>query len=180
MTRTTGGGILMAALANGGGRCACGFCSRGRQRLGSADDRCRAIACRGDRGCVGRDRVRRRRIFRGRVGARRSLGHAAWGGEHAELSTAQRIGSAVAVIVWAAAILIVLGRAGLWARGPRLALVFRWGTWFLAAVSVLAALVNFASQSRLENFIFGPLALVLALLCTLVARAGSSRDDKPR
>jgi drug/metabolite transporter (DMT)-like permease len=107
-------------------------------------------------------------------------GHAAWGGEHAELSGAQRIGSAVAVIVWVAAAVIVLGRAGLWARRPRLALVFRWGTWFLAALSVLAALVNFASQSRWENFIFGPLALLLAILCTLVARADSSRDDKPR
>ena len=107
-------------------------------------------------------------------------GHAAWGGEHAELSGVQRVGSAVAVIVWAAAAAIVLGRAGLWARGPRLTLVFRWGTWFLAAVSVLAALVNFASQSRWENFIFGPLALLLALLCTLVARAGAGRDDKPR
>jgi hypothetical protein len=51
----------------------------------------------------------------------------------------------------------VLGRAGFWgSAGPRLAILFRFGTWFLAAVSVLAALVNFASQSRWEKLIFGP------------------------
>jgi hypothetical protein len=101
-------------------------------------------------------------------------GHAAWGGAHAELSTAQRIGSAVAVAVWTAAALIVLGRAGFWGAGSRgLATLFRWGTWFLAAVSVLAALLNFASHSRWENSIFGPLALLLAILCTLVARSAA-------
>jgi hypothetical protein len=30
------------------------------------------------------------------------LGHAAWGGAHAHLSTAERIGSAAAVFVWQA------------------------------------------------------------------------------
>ena len=98
------------------------------------------------------------------------LGDAAWGGAHAELSTAQRLASAAAVFVWTAAALIVLGRAGLWARG-RLAPLFHWGTWSLVAASVLAALVNFASPSRWENLIFGPLALALVVLCTIVARS---------
>jgi hypothetical protein len=97
-------------------------------------------------------------------------GHAAWGGARAHLSTEERVGSAVAVAVWAAAALIVLGRAGLWrARGP--ASLYRWGTWFLAAVSALAAVLNFASQSPWENLIFGPTALLLAILCAVVARS---------
>ena len=101
-------------------------------------------------------------------------GHAAWGGAHAELSTGQRICSAVAVVVWVAAALIVLGRAGFWgAVSSRLRTFFSWGTWFLAAVSVLAAVLNFASQSRWENLIFGPLALLLAILCTVVARSAA-------
>ena len=96
-------------------------------------------------------------------------GHAAWGGARAELTGPERTGSAVGAAVWAGAVLIVLGRAGLW-RAPGPARLYRWGTWFLAAVSALAVLPNVASQSRWENAIVAPLALLLAILCTVVAR----------
>lgn len=43
------------------------------------------------------------------AGAR--LGDAAWGGAHAQLSAAQRFGSAVSVLSYAAAMIIVRGRA---------------------------------------------------------------------
>jgi hypothetical protein len=110
-------------------------------------------------------------VFELALAAGAPWGHAAWGGAHAALSAAQRTGSAVAVVAWAGAALIVLGRAGLWSVGRR-ARLFRWGTWFLAGVSGIAALMNFASHSRWENLIFGPAALVLAALCILVARGG--------
>jgi len=116
-------------------------------------------------------------MFEAALAAGAPLGHAAWGGAHAHLSTTQRISSGVAVVVWTAAALIVLGRAGLWSAGKRAAL-FRRGTWLLAAISAIAALMNFASHSRWENLIFGPTALVLAVLCTIVARGtpiGSQR-----
>jgi hypothetical protein len=109
-------------------------------------------------------------VFEIALAAGAPWGHAAWGGAHAHLSAAQRTGSAVAVVVWAAAALIVLGRAGLWSAGRRTRLFGR-GTWFLAGVSVIAALMNFASHSHWENLIFGPAALVLAALCILVARS---------
>jgi hypothetical protein len=96
-------------------------------------------------------------------------GHAEWSGAHAHLSTSQRIGSAAAIVVWTAAALIVLGRGGFWGPG-RLASLFRWGTWFFVVLSAIGAVLNFASQSIWENDIFGPLALLLAVLCTLVAR----------
>jgi hypothetical protein len=103
-------------------------------------------------------------------------GHAAWGGAHAELSTAQRAGSAVAIAVSAAAALIVLGRAGYFGReSHRLGTLFRRATWFLAAASALEAMMNFASQSRVENVVFGPLSLLLAILCTIVARSATDR-----
>jgi hypothetical protein len=41
----------------------------------------------------------------------------------------------------------------------------------VAAGAALGSLANFASQSRYENVIFGPLALALALLCVAVARS---------
>lgn len=116
-------------------------------------------------------------IFQIALAAGAPLGHAAWGGAHAHLSTALRMGSAAAVAVWAAAALIVLGRAGVWAAGRRTRL-FRWGTWFLAGVSGIAALMNFASHSRWENLIFGPAALVLAALCIVVARSAPG-DGQP-
>jgi hypothetical protein len=109
-------------------------------------------------------------VFEIALAAGAPWGHAAWGGAHAHLSMAQRTGSAVSVVVWAAAALIVLGRAGLWHTGRRTRL-FRWGTWFLAGVSGIAALMNFASNSHWENLIFGPTALVLTALCILVARS---------
>ena len=109
-------------------------------------------------------------IFQIALAAGAPLGHAAWGGAHAHLTTAQRTASAVAVLVWTTAALIVLGRAGLWSAGKR-AHLFMTGTWFLAGVSVIAALTNFASHSRYENLIFGPLAVILALLCTILARS---------
>ena len=106
-------------------------------------------------------------------------GHAAWGGAHAHLSTAQRLGSGAAVVVWAGAAVIVLGRAGYWGRDGS-STIFRRGTWLLAAVSTLGALANFASQSRWENFVFGPLALTMAILCIIVARSAVTRETSPR
>lgn len=82
------------------------------------------------------------------------LGRAAWGGTHVQLPMGLRIASAFAAGVWVLAGLIVLGRAGF--RVSRLppALV-RWGTWTLVGVSLLGALLNFASPSGWERFLWG-------------------------
>jgi hypothetical protein len=118
-------------------------------------------------------------IFELVLAAGAPLGHAAYGGAHAHLSTAQRIASGVAVLVWTGAALIALGRAGLWSAG-RPGHLFQWGAWLLVAVNILAALANFASHSRSENLIFGPLALILAVLCAMLARGGASRRPSRR
>jgi hypothetical protein len=69
--------------------------------------------------------------------------------------------------------LIVLGRVGYGASGVPFA-VFRWGTWALVPAMTLSALGNFASSSRWENFLMGPVALLLAVLCLLVALDGAN------
>ena len=118
-------------------------------------------------------------IFQLALAAGAPWGHAAWGGANARLSTAQRGASAAAVVFYAAAALIVLGRAGiLRARGN--AALFRWGTWFLAVAMAIGAFPNFLSQSRWENFIFGPLALVLAIVCVVVARSATGQARDPQ
>ena len=45
------------------------------------------------------------------------------------------------------------------------------GTWILVGVLLVGALMNFASSSPWERFLWGPLALVLAVLCFVLARS---------
>lgn len=96
------------------------------------------------------------------------LGRAAWGGATAELPPRLRIASAVAVVIWLLAATIVLGRVGAQVV-PLAAPVLLWGTWILVALSALGAMVNFASSSPWERFLWGPLAVVLGLLTLVVA-----------
>jgi hypothetical protein len=99
------------------------------------------------------------------------LGSAAWGGTSAELPVGLRIASAFAVLVWALAALLVLRRAGY--RVPLVSSrMSRWGTWIVFGLTVLGAFLNLASPSNWERFLWGPLALVLAMLCLFVARGG--------
>lgn len=100
------------------------------------------------------------------------LGRAAWGGREARLPMRLRRASAVAVVIWIVAALVILGRAGM----PVVALpgvVLEWGAWALVVLSFLGALVNFASSSPWERFGWGPLALVLGLLSLVVASSRS-------
>ena len=115
-------------------------------------------------------------VFQAALAAGASLGHAAWGGAEADLTTGQRIGSGFGFVLWAIAALIVLGRAGIWARAKPTRL-FHWGAWFFAAVTAISAVAQFASESRWENFVWGPLALILAGLCTIVALSPPTTDS---
>jgi hypothetical protein len=100
------------------------------------------------------------------------LGQAAWGGRQARLQIRLRIASAVAVVFWILAALIVLGRAGFETLLPDV--VERSGTWILVGLLPVGALMNVASSSRWERYLWGPLALILALLTLVVALNTSS------
>jgi hypothetical protein len=80
----------------------------------------------------------------------------------------QRIASTVGAVVLILGGLIVLGRTGYWESSLPFS-VFRWGTWALVAGMALSALWNFASSSPWERFLMGPMALLLALVCLVVA-----------
>ena len=107
-------------------------------------------------------------VFQAALALGAPLGRAAWGGIHAQLPTGLRIASAVAFAVWALAALIVLGRAG-FDVSPLPTGLLRWGTWILVCVLALGALLNFASSSNWERYLWGPIALILAGLCLLLA-----------
>jgi hypothetical protein len=95
-------------------------------------------------------------------------GRAAWGGGHDRLPLRLRIASAISAVVWLAAALLVLGRAG-FSISPIPADVARWGTWVLVGLLGLGALLNLASSSRWERFLMSPIALLLSTLCLVAA-----------
>lgn len=94
----------------------------------------------------------------------------AWGGGHDHLPAGLQVASAFAAILLVAGAIIVLGRARYWASPDRFG-ILRWGTWTLVGVMALSALANFALSSSLERFQNGPVALILVLLCLVVASA---------
>lgn len=103
------------------------------------------------------------------------LGRAAWGGNHGDvLPPTLRSASAVSAVVLVGAAFIVLGRGG-YLRSTPFPKLFRWGTWVLSALMGLSSLANFASSSSWERFLGGPVALLLALLCFLVASGRARR-----
>jgi hypothetical protein len=97
------------------------------------------------------------------------LGRAAWGGTRSHLPPGLRIASGVAVVFWSLAAAVVLSRSGVAATFLPDA-VARWGTWILVVVSAVGAVMNAASSSPWERYLWAPLALVLAVLCFFVAR----------
>lgn len=97
------------------------------------------------------------------------FGEAAYGGTHTDLPVGLRITSAVAAIVYCVAALVVLRRGG-YQVSVISAHVAGVGTWVLAGLMTLGALMNFASSGDWERFGWGPFALVLAVLCFLLAR----------
>lgn len=101
------------------------------------------------------------------------LGRAAWGGTRTDLPISLRIASAVAIAVWLFAAAIVLGRVGIDVV-PLPADFLRWGTWVLVVIIAIGALMNFASQSPWERFLWGPVAVILTLLTLVIARSPRS------
>jgi hypothetical protein len=109
-------------------------------------------------------------VFHVALAAGSPLGRAAWGGAHERLPTNLRVASAIATVVWIAAALVVLARAGFDAS-PIPASAAAWATWVLAGLLLVGAVMNLISRSRLERLIWGPVALVLAGLTAVVAIA---------
>jgi hypothetical protein len=71
--------------------------------------------------------------------------------------------------VWGIAILLILARAGFFRQPLPRSFVNR-ATWVLAVLLVLGAVPNLLSRSPGERLMWGPVALILALLTCIVAR----------
>jgi hypothetical protein len=123
-------------------------------------------------------------VFQLLLAAGAPFGEAAWGGTtEGQLPTGLRIGSAISIVVYAVAAALILRRAGFRVRWVSHA-VARIGSRVLVVLLTLGALANFLSQSPWERFLLGPVTVVLAGLCLVVARgaenAVGSRSERPR
>lgn len=95
-------------------------------------------------------------------------GRFAWGGQHeGTLPSRLRVGSAVAVVLYAVFAVLVLERAHLLDVLPTS--VSRVGIWVLVGYLALGVLLNAISRSKAERMAMTPVAAVLALACVLVA-----------
>jgi len=100
------------------------------------------------------------------------FGPAALGGTHeGQLPPELRAVSVFSAIVWALAAVLIVRRAGL--RGGLPTPLVRRGAWIVVSVLAVGALLNFASPSPWERFMWGPFSTILAGLCALVARSDS-------
>lgn len=101
------------------------------------------------------------------------FGSAALGGNHeGQLPADLRVVSVLSAAIWVLAAVILMRRAGL--RVTRLpSPLLRRAAWIVVGVLAVGALLNFASPSPWERFMWGPFSMVLAGLCALVARSDS-------
>ena len=91
-----------------------------------------------------------------------------------EPTTSTRAVSAVVIVLLVAAAFVVLARVGLWQQAFVSDRVIRVSTWALAAVFVGETLANFTYSREYEWWMYGPVALVIALLALVVAGSGGA------
>jgi hypothetical protein len=91
----------------------------------------------------------------------------AWGGSQTELTPGLRLASLAAVVILGLSAYVIRRRAGL--MGGRPGTVIKVLAWVITAYMALNILANFASRSPFERLLFGPLTVVLAAACLVVA-----------
>lgn len=109
-------------------------------------------------------------VYQAALAAGAPWGDHVWGGRHeGVLPTSLRIGSGVAVGVLVGMAAVVLVRSGVirTAGGPGR---FAKTTWAVSAYMTLNTLGNVASESNVEQAVFGPFTALMAGLTAVVAR----------
>lgn len=106
-------------------------------------------------------------VFQAALVAGAPIGHFAWGGQHRILPRNLRIGSIVAIGLYAIFAVIILQRAGLVALVP--APVADTGIWIILAYLALGIPLNAISRSLPERLTMTPIVAVLVFLVLVVA-----------
>jgi hypothetical protein len=92
----------------------------------------------------------------------------AWGGSQPVLTLQLRSASLIAVVVLALSAYVIRRRAGLVPKAVP-SMPIKVLAWVIAVYLVLNTAGNFASASAGETMLFGPISLISALACLLVA-----------
>ncbi|KQO96980.1 hypothetical protein [Leifsonia sp. Leaf264] len=95
------------------------------------------------------------------------IGRFAWGGQHRVLPAKLRVGSAVAILIYAVIGTLALDRASVIDVVPDL--VSSVGMWVAFGYFVLGIPLNAVSRSKAERFTMTPVVAILAILSLLVA-----------
>jgi hypothetical protein len=109
-------------------------------------------------------------LFQSALALGAPMGQFAWGGQNRVLPPGLRMGSGIAIGLYALFSCIVLMRAGLLAPWPD----SNWidpAIWAVAAYMGLGVVVNAISRSRPERLTMTPLVIVLLILTLVVALA---------
>lgn len=106
-------------------------------------------------------------LFQIALAAGAPWGRLAWGGSHVVLPGRLRIGSLVAVLIYAAIVVIAFSRLGaLNALPPDVAVV---AMWVVFGYFTLGILLNGISRSRPERLLMTPTTIVLSALSLFIA-----------
>lgn len=103
--------------------------------------------------------------------AGKPVGNALWGGQHRVLPRRLRIGSIIAIGLYAVFAAIVLTRNGVFSGGDTV--LVRVLTWVLAGYFVLGIVTNAVSRSPIERRVMTPTCVILAIATVIVALAAS-------
>lgn len=101
------------------------------------------------------------------------LGHFAWGGARRVLNPPLRVGSVLSAVVYAVVAVIILEASGV-IDVIGATDVVRIAIWFVVVLFGLGVAMNAISRSPGERTVMTPVALVLAVLCAVVA-VGAAR-----
>ena len=111
-------------------------------------------------------------VFQIALAAGAPWGRLAWGGSHEVLPAKLRIGSLVAVLIYAVIVMIAFTRLGaLHALPDGVAVVAMWVVFGYFALGIV---LNAASRSKPERLVMTPTTVVLAVLSLLIALGSGS------
>ena len=95
------------------------------------------------------------------------LGRFAWGGQHRVLPVRLRIGSAIAIVIYAVIVLIAFDRVGAIDVLPDVFAVV--AMWVVFAYFALGIVMNAVSRSKPERYVMVPVTIVLTVLSFFIA-----------
>lgn len=106
-------------------------------------------------------------VFQIALAAGAPWGRFAWGGAHRVLPRRLRVGSAIAVGLYAAFAVLLLSRAGVLPGGESAAVVVL--TWVLFGYFALGVVLDGMSRSRAERWTMAPVCAMLAIMILVIA-----------